>query len=209
MTSSSSPPKPILLFAAHALALALLLGYWPSARDLYPGVFRAAAGAVLGAAGDDLVLRPGVQRGAAAADSFLEGYAGETPDPEWRVTFSTLRMGYWPFAVLAALLFATPMPARRRAVALALGLLWIGAFALVRLVLEMHRAETELAHGGAKAAEEGSVLLYRSASEVLNSNIVVIAAVLLAWVVLANPQRVLRMGGLARLLGVKRGSASH
>ena len=40
---SPIPPKPVLLFAIHALVLALLIGYWPSPRAVYPGLFRAQA----------------------------------------------------------------------------------------------------------------------------------------------------------------------
>lgn len=206
-TSSPAPSKSLPLFAVHALVVALLLGYWPSARDLYPDLFRAGVGAVF-ASGEapSLAVRPGRLRGDDVTDTFVERLGAPEAEPRWRINLSSIRMGYWPSAVLAALLFATPMPGRRRAWALLVGFVWIGAYALGRLWLEVLRADAELAGGGVAAAEEGSVLLLRSLSEISNSNIVVIAAILLAWVALANPQRVLHMGGLARILGVRRGS---
>lgn len=208
-TASSSPPKPVLLFAAHALVLALLIGFWPSVRDAYPELFRAGAAALL-AHGDppEVMVRPGALRSGAATDTFVEGIEPGAEKPSWRLSFSTIRMGYWPSAVLLALLLATPMPARRRAFSALAGLAWIGAYAGVRLWLDVVRAQAELAGGGAKATAEGSVLYLRTASQVLGSNIFEIAVILLAWVVLANPQRVLRLGGLARLLGMPRGGRS-
>lgn len=208
-TARSSPPKPVLLFAAHALVLALLIGFWPSLRDVYPPLFRAGAAALL-ARGDppDVRVRAGTPRGREVTDTFVEGVPPDAEKPSWRLSFSTIRMGYWPSAVLVALLLATPMEARRRALSVLAGVAWIGAYAGVRLSLDVVRAQAELAGGGAEATAEGSILYLRTASQVLGSNIFEIAVVLLAWVVLANPQRVLRLGGLARLLGTPRGGRS-
>ena len=44
MTSSNDnarPRKSLLLFATHGLLLALLLGYWPTLREVYPEFFRS------------------------------------------------------------------------------------------------------------------------------------------------------------------------
>ena len=203
---SGTPTKPVLLFAAHALVLALLIGFWPSARDLYPGLFRAGVAALLERGNPPSVaVRPGSLRESETTDTFVEGIDPDRAEPSWRLSFSTIRMGYWPSAVLFALLFATPMSARRRTLSLMAALLWIGAYAGLRLSLDVVRAQVELARGGAGAAAEGAVLYLRTASEVLGSNILEIAVVLLAWVVLANPQRVLRLGALGSLLGVQRG----
>jgi hypothetical protein len=148
-----------------------------------------------------VLVKPGAVRGDETTDTFVEAFEPEEPIPVWRLAFSTIRMGYWPTAVLCALLFATPMPALRRAWALVAGVAWVCAYAGLRLRLDVLRADVELARGGAEAAVEGSIVDLRAASEVLGSNILEIAVVLLAWVVLANPQRVLRLGALARLLG--------
>jgi len=194
------PPKPVLLFAAHALVLALLIGYWPSARAVYPASFRAQAEWVFGG-GEPLRigLREATGRHLAEKDSFVEAFRAEDPEPAWRLSVSALRFGYWPSAVLLAMLLATPMTARRRWLAVGVGLLWLHVFALARLGIEILRADAELALGGVDPG--GRLLVYRTLSEVLNSNIVVIAAVFLGWVALAAPRRALEMGWLARVLG--------
>jgi hypothetical protein len=197
------PPKPIALFAAHALALALLVGWWPSARAVYPAVFRAQAAAVFGT-GDppEIRLRPATGADREEKDTFVEAFPGDGGEPSWRLAISSLRLGYWPKAVLLALLLATPMTALRRAVAIALGLVWLDAFALGRLGLDIQRAFGELAREGGGDVG-GALLAYRTASKVLNSNIVVIAAVLLGWAALARPRQALALGSLARVLGAR------
>lgn len=199
------PPKPVLLFAAHALVLALLIGNWPSPRALYPPAFRAQAQLLLGR-GDPPALQLRAATGSALGekDTFVEAVGGERGEPLWRLSISALRLGYWPSAVLLALLLATPLSPRRRLLAVGLGLLWIDAFALGRLGLEALRAFAELEAGlapGSSAPATGSLLLYRTASEVLNSNIVVIAAVLLGWAVVSRPRTRLDTRALVRLLG--------
>lgn len=196
-----SPRKPVALFAAHALVLALLIGYWPSARAVYPALFRAQAGALFGR-GDppDVRLRPASGAGLEEKDTFVEALDPGGGEPRWRLAISTLRLGYWPQAVLLALLLATPMPAPRRAIAIGLGLLWLDAFALGRLGLDIERAFAELVERETDDVTDALQAL-RAASKVLNSNIVVIAAVLLGWAGLARPRRALALGSLARLLG--------
>jgi hypothetical protein len=195
------PPKPVALFAAHALVLALLIGWWPSARAVYPAVFRAHAAALF-ASGDPpaIQLRPASGAAMKEEDTFVEAYAAQGDEPRWRLGISSLRLGYWPMAVLLALLLATPMSAPRRALAVAVGLVWLDAFALGRLGLDIQRSFAELASRGASDDASGALLAYRTASKVLNSNIVMIAAVLLGWAALARPRRALEMGSLARVL---------
>lgn len=202
---SPKPPKPVLLFAAHALALALLLGYWPSARAVHPPLFRLQCDLLFGSEGT-LEFLPAAAAAGESHDTWVQSYAPGASVPQWRIGLSAVRMGYWPSAVLVALLLATPLSARRRLVAVLIGLLWLDAFALGRVGLEILRAFEELRQGGADAHAEGTLLLYRTASEVSNSNIVVIAAVLLAWVATARPRRNLALGALGRLLGVPAGS---
>jgi hypothetical protein len=180
--------------------LALLIGYWPSARDAYPALFRALAATVFESDGPDLLLlRPAVGDSLAEKDTFVEAFDADGGEPHWRLVISAVRLGYWPSAVLMALLLATPLSARRRLLAVGAGLAWLHAFALLRLSLEIQRAFGELEGAGVEAG--GSLLAYRTASEVLNSNIVVIAAVFLGWVAVSRPRKALEMGALSRLLG--------
>lgn len=189
----------------HAFVLALLLGNWPSARALYAPAFRAQARALFGGGErGSIVLRPATGKPVAGLDTFVEAFDVGSDAPRWRLSVSVLRLGYWPSAVLLALLLATPLSARQRLRASLLGLLWIDAFALGRLGLEILRAFSELHSGSGSetlAKATGSLLVYRTASDVLNSNIVVIAAVLLGWVAVCRPRRALDTRALVRLLG--------
>jgi hypothetical protein len=177
---------------------------------VYPGLFRAHAELLLGrgdppairlraAAGDER-LRAAAGADAGAEDTFVEAFGAQGDEPRFRLGISALRLGYWPSAVLIALLLATPMPAARRAIAIAIGLLWLDAFALGRLGVEVGRAFAELARGDSDEVS-GALLCYRTAANVLSANIVVIAAVLLGWAALARPRQSLALGSLARVLG--------
>lgn len=206
MTSSRPEiaPKPVLLFASQALVLALLLGYWPTPRAMQSDLFRAQANAIYG--GDGRVALHAAAPGRSdAGDTLMERTDADRLERRWVARLDAVRMVWWPSAVLLALLLASPLTARRRLVGCVLGLLWIQAFALGRLGVEILRAEAEVQTGAAGAAAGADVsrelLLLRTSSEVLNSNIVVIAAVLVAWVAIAAPGRSLVLGGLARVLG--------
>src|SRR5262245_58377396 len=97
--AASPPPKPVLLFAAHALALTLLIGLWPTPRDAYPGVFHAHANPLL--LSFDVRLESPPPGSEPATDTAMIG-------PTWRSSFSVERLGWWPSAALIALLLATP-----------------------------------------------------------------------------------------------------
>jgi hypothetical protein len=213
--TSSRPeiaPQPILLFAAHALVLALLLGYWPTPREFFPQLFRAQANALYG--GDGTVALRAVSPGSGdAGRTVMESFEAGGRERRWAAHLDAVRLGYWPAAVLLALFFATPLTASRRGIGCVLGFLWIQAFALGRLGVEILRAEAEVQSGaaGAPASADigGQLLFLRTSSEVLNSNIVTIAAVLLAWVTIAVPSRSLVLGGLARVLGPAAGLSAR
>jgi len=183
----------------HALVLALLLGNWPTAREAYPTVLRAQANALFG--GDGLP-RVGLREADSRApdyDTYVERFTAKGADPEWRVSFNTLRVGFWPSAVLVALFLATPLSAGRRLLVTAGGLLWLDAVALLRVGVEIQRASVELAQGPGSSGD-ASLLLLRTLSEVVLSNVVTIAAVLLGWAAGARPRESLRLGLLGRVL---------
>ena len=148
MTSNPSEiqAKPVALFAVHALALALLLGFWPTPRVLYlPFVYAQAHVIYGGEAG--VALRPAPPDRYDARDTVMEGLDRDGNEPRWRARFDLLNMGYWPSAALLALLLATPMRARRRLLGVAAGLLWIDALALGRIGVEILRATAEVESG--------------------------------------------------------------
>lgn len=201
MTTTAPPPrlKPVALFALQAFLLALLIGWWPTPRALYPLLLRAQAEPLLGAGSDDaLTVRPS-DPALEGADTVMEAHAPGSRTPRWRAELSLLRLGWWPTAVLAALVLATPMPGRRLALALLAGFLWIEAYVLVRLFAQAEYASYEALRPGAESVGVVHALL-RSGAEILEANAVLVAVVLLAWVVLARPGRGLDTRSLRRLL---------
>ena len=137
----------------------------------------------------------------------MEASDAGKPTPRWRAELSLLRLGWWPSAVLAALLLATPMSARRRALALLAGFVWIELYVLLRLFAEVGYADYE-AVAGPDGALVGPVhALLRSSAEVLEANVVLVAVVLLGWVLLARPARGLDTHSLRRILPARPGSA--
>ena len=203
MTSTAGPqrPKPVALFAVQAFLLALLLGWWPTPRALYPALARAQAEPVLAAGtGDALTLRPSDPT-LEGVDTVMEAREAGRGEPRWRAELSLLRLGWWPTAVLAALILATPMSARRRALAVLAGFLWLHAYVLLRLFAGAAYADYEALRPGAESVRPVHALL-RSGAEIVEANVVLVAVVLLAWVVLARPGRTLDARSLRRLLPV-------
>ncbi|HEX5065855.1 MAG TPA: hypothetical protein VFY49_07060 [Myxococcota bacterium] len=206
MTSTAGPPQPktIALFAVQAFLLALLIGWWPTPRALYPPLLRAQAEPLLAAAThDSLTLRP-AEPTLEGADTVMEAREAGLPKPRWRAELSFLRLGWWPTAVLAALVLATPMSGRRRALALLAGVLWINAYVLMRLFAEVAYADYEALRPGAESVGVAHALL-RSGAEILEANVVLVAVVLLAWVALARPAQGLDTRSLRRLLPARAG----
>jgi len=196
--SEALRPKPVAVFAAQAFLLALLLGWWPTPRELFPPLLRAQAAPLLdaGIAGT-LTLRPSDPK-VEGVDTLMEATDSGARAPRWRAELSLLSLGWWPYAVLAALVLATPMRAGRHAVALAAGFVWIEAYVLLRLYAEAGFAdyEAKMGPGGALAGPVHALL--RSGAEILEANVVLVAVVLIAWVVLARPARALDASALRR-----------
>ena len=184
---AAPPPKPILLFAAHALALALLIGFWPTPRGAYPSFFHAHANALL--RGWDVRLEAPASPDP-HVDTVMQGVG-------WRSKFSVERLGWWPSAALVALLLATPLSPLRRAAAVLAGLALLDAFALGRIAIEIAHANAAAAvEAGAAALPRALQVLLRVGSESLTATIPSVAAVLVCWVALARPRRAIDLGPL-------------
>jgi hypothetical protein len=190
--------KPLALFAVQALLLSLLIGWWPTPRALYPPLLRAQTGALLGSRGDGAIeLR--ASDGDGVDTQMLELRPGD-PTPRWRAEFSLLRLGWWPTAVLTALVLATPMTGRRRALALLAGFLWIELYVWMRLYASIVYADFEVVAGPGKPAISLLHTFLRGSDEVLEANGVLIAVVLIGWVLVARPGSAFDAGSLRRLL---------
>ena len=193
----------IPLFAAQALALALLIGHWPSPKRHYPAFLHAQAAPVLSwATGHPVGLRAPQVDGPGDVDTVMKGYAQGSIHPLWVSRFSVTRVGYWPSAVLAALILATPLAPLRRAAALLGGLLLLNLVTLGRLGVEIAYAYYEVEHGPGQAAQGAAHLLLRVGSESLTASIPSAAAVLLIWVLVAGPWRALDATSVRKLFGL-------
>lgn len=198
----TDPPraKPIAVFAVQACLLSLLIGWWPTPRALYPPLMRAPLGALLGVGAEGVVSLRAFRGAEDGVDTLMQEIRIGERVPRWRAELSLLRLGWWPSAVLAALVLATPMRARRRVLALCAGFVWIQLYVLLRLFAEVRYADVEAVAGPGGPLEGPLHALLRSSAEVLEANLVLIAVVLLAWVVLGRPGRVLDTRPLRRLL---------
>lgn len=184
------PPKPLPWFVAHTVALTLLLGFWPTPRAIYPALFHAHANALLASLEAPRVELAAPAPGSdARTDTVMIGSARAGEPEAWRSSFSVLRIGYWPSALLVALLLATPLSSLRRALALAGGLALVDLFTLARIGVEIAYAGYEVAHGPGGPARGPWHLLLRVGSESLTATIPAVAFVLVCWVVSASPWR--------------------
>ena len=190
---SCPPPKPLALFALHALLLTALIGLWPTPRQAYPQWFHSRASAWFGAFGvEELRVEPSAEAGTDTRLTRLE-----QGQPLWQSRFSVERLGWWPSAALAALLFATPLSAARRGVALLAGLVLLEAFSLGRLGVEVAYLDLEAALGPGGPPRGPGHLLLRIGSESLTASIPGAAAAFVCWVLVARPRDriVWRLGG--------------
>jgi hypothetical protein len=107
-----------------------------------------------------------------------------------------VRIGYWPAAVLVAMILSTPLAPLRKAFALFAGLLLLDLVTLGRVAVEVAYAYYEALHGLGQGARGALHLLLRVGSESLTANIPSVAAVLSIWVLVANPRQTLDMSFL-------------
>jgi hypothetical protein len=197
------------LFAAQALALALLIGHWPTPKQHYPALLHAHAAPILSwATGHPVGLRGPQSGDPADLDTVMKGYAQGSVHPLWVSRFSVTRVGYWPSAVLAALILATPLAPLRRVAALLAGLLLLNLVTLGRLGVEIAYAYYEVENGPGQAAQGAAHFLLRVGSESLTATIPSAAAVLLIWVLVANPRRALDLDSFRALLGLGAAAAA-
>ena len=190
-------PKPVHWFVAHAIALALLIGFWPTPRAAYPALFRAHANALFGSlAAPRVRLEPGTLTDTALVVAAPRAGA----EAAWESSFSVDRIGYWPSAMLLAMLLATPLAPLRRALAAAIGLALVDLFALARIGIEIaflyHRPPEP-----APSAHGAVAVLLGVGSESLTATIPSAAFVLVCWVVLASPWRTIDLSAARAWIG--------
>jgi hypothetical protein len=199
---SPTPSKSVVVFAAHALALTLLIGFWPTPRSLYPAGFHALGNALLGR-GEVPWARfraPAAETG--EIDTVMQGALAGFDEPVWTSRYSAIRFGYWPTAALAAFVLSTPMGPARHLGTLVAGLGLLQLLTLGRVGVTAAYAYYEVAHGPGAPVRGPLHLLLRTGSESLTASIPSTALVLVVWVLVARPRRTLDLGVLRRLLGL-------
>ncbi len=184
----------------QAFLLSLLIGWWPTPRALYPVFVRAHAAPLIGASGSQQVTLRASNGKLGDVDTLMEGFVPGDRTPRWRAELSTLRLGWWPSAVLVALVLATPMTTRRRLAALCAGLLWVEIYLLLRLAAGAGYASFEARYGPGAPLTGPLHALLRTSTEVLEANGVLIAVVLLGFVVVARPSGAFDAHFLRRLM---------
>jgi hypothetical protein len=199
-TPSRPPPKPIAVFAVQAALLSLLIGWWPTPRALVPALVRAHAAPLINATGSQQVTLRASDGEQGDVDTLMEGFLPGDPTPRWRAELSTLRLGWWPSAVLLALVLATPMTTRRRLLALCAALLWVELYLLLRLTAGAAYAGYEARYGPGEPLTGPLHALLRTGAEVLEANGVLIAVVLIGFVVVARPAGAFDTHSLRRLM---------
>jgi len=193
--------KPVHILLLHAAFLLALFGVLPGSREIYPRLFHAAGNALLGSMGEGLsvhfrLIDPSAR--ADSADTQMLGREAGRLEYRWRAVYSGYRRGFWPSAVFAALVLATPMSRRRLAVILPLGVLLFNAFFLLQVAALSWLLFASTAPGA--GSWTSSPLVVPLAREMFNSPIGNFAAVFLLWAWLARPAQGIDLESLNALL---------
>jgi hypothetical protein len=135
-----------------ALVYGLLILPWPGWTALYAEGFRGLGNAIFGERDSECVLyfEPDQEtRGLAAVDSRIAIANPRLADkngngPVTYLSLNTRSIGWIPTALIIALIMATPIPWRRRALALFWGLLLTEAFVLISVALYIWNESTTI-----------------------------------------------------------------
>jgi hypothetical protein len=135
-----------------------------------------------------------------------------TPIYRSQLNINAVREGYAPTAVLVALVLATPIPWPRRWRALAVGLLAVQAFVMLRVVVAVLYGFSRLRVGDQRLLEVGSLgtAVLRRADQVVAGDLhLTYVAPFLIWLVVVvrlRDIRAFRQAGAARANGAVDGS---
>jgi hypothetical protein len=199
-SSSIAKRKPAHVFVAQAAALSLLLGFLPGMKLAYPAVFAAQGNFLFQWLGEQrhvrfLTLAP--DRRADGSDTRMLGFGQYSEQPQWKVTFRIWSRGWWPTAVVMAMVLATPLALRRRLRALAAGIALIDLLVLLRvgvLTLALYAASDP-------RASPRSARVLEVVIESFNSWVPAVASVLHAWVPAVRPATAIDLAASSRWLG--------
>lgn len=134
---AGGPVKRFAGFLVPMLALyALFMAPWPGVREAYAGASRVACQALLGSFGGrgQVFFRPSLRHepGSMSVTLRRKGSRASTTG-----SIGTRYQGYVPTVLVISLVLATPLPWRRRWLALLWGLLLVNVFVLFRIALQI------------------------------------------------------------------------
>ena len=190
--------KSIQLFLLQAAILLLLIGHLPNSASIYPRIVHAEANLLFGAFGPERFITFAWIEPASTedgSDTLMRGMVRDEESRRWQAVYSVRRQGYWPSAALLAMVLATPMSGRRRALALP------GAAVLLNVFLMAQVAAVGLCAFGASdpsGPDPGWLRAASIATQFFNSPVPSYALVFVLWTLLVRPSSgidVRRFGG--------------
>lgn len=202
-------PKRVHVFAAQATALALLLGFLPGMDRVYPALFNAHAQVVFNgvlavvAPGHHLRIATIETDDADRRDTRMVGFGPGRAEREWRQFYRVFPMGWWPSAFVIGMVLATPLPWRRRGLALLGALAIADALLLIRIgvMIFLNYSITE------SVDPEGWLRARGVAEESFRSWVPGLVTVLVSWVSVARPASSIDLTSARRRLGGSRSAA--
>jgi len=182
--------KSILLFLLQAAFGVTLLGVVPGTQEVVARSFQGVGNVVFASFGDGRSVHfqwadPESRRD--SADTRMVGRQRGELAYRWRVIYNAHSRWFWPAATLVAMVIATPMAQRRRALALALGLLLFSAYFLAEVATLCWALFGSVAAGAEDSWLRQSGLPLAQA--LFNSPIPNFSLVFLLWAWLAQPAR--------------------
>ena len=128
--------KSIQLFLLQAAILLLVIGHLPRSASIYPRIIHAEANWLFGSFGSERSIAFAWVEPASTtdgSDTRMRGMVRGEQTRRWQAVYSIRRRGYWPSAALVAMVLATPMSYRRRALALPGAVVLLNFFLMAQL----------------------------------------------------------------------------
>lgn len=123
-------------FCICAFVYALLVSPWPGVQSTYQACFQAGGNFLFGTLGEGGAVKFAPHpKARGTSDTRVALHKRRPPQVKAELGMSSIRIGGWPTAFVIALTVATPIPWRRRRLALALGLIGVQMFIAFRVGL--------------------------------------------------------------------------
>jgi len=198
--------KSIQLLLLQAAILLLLIGHLPYSASFYPRMVHAEANLLFRSFGSDRSIAfEWIEPGSTAdgSDTLMRGMVRGEETRRWQAVYSIRRRGYWPSAALIAMVIATPMSHRRRALALPGAALLLNVFLMVQLaVFGLCAFGASLPSG----PDPGWLRALSLATRFFNSPVPSYALVFVLWTLLAQPSTGIDLRRFTNPLGRRPGA---